>query len=74
MPVDLQEMRRLAQSYERDGLTRTSGVIGKAANEIARLRSALTNIADQDPVEMALDPEWASRTARAALGRMAEGG
>ena len=34
--------------------------------EIARLREALKDIGDADPVDMALDPQWPARIARAA--------
>lgn len=35
--------------------------------EISRLRAALTEIANQDETELALDPDWARRVAKAAL-------
>jgi len=35
--------------------------------EVERLREALTEIRDADPVDMALDPNWSARIARAAL-------
>ena len=35
--------------------------------EVTRLRGALKDIAGQDPVELALDPQWSQRIARAAL-------
>lgn len=34
---------------------------------VATLRAALKRIAEQDAVEMALDPQWARRAAAAAL-------
>ena len=39
-----------------------------AADEIERLREALREISQQDPIELALDPQWSQRIARAALG------
>jgi len=39
----------------------------EAKTENARLREALEQIKDQDPVENALDPQWAARVAREAL-------
>jgi len=42
-------------------------IIAAKDAEIARLREALKEIVDADQVEMALDPEWPSRIARAAL-------
>jgi hypothetical protein len=37
--------------------------------EAKRLREALQEIADADPVDMALDPNWPARIASAALDR-----
>lgn len=36
--------------------------------EVVRLREALREIRDQNTIEMALDPQWAARVARHALG------
>ena len=42
--------------------------IEELKKENEKLRAALKRIAEQDAVEMALDPQWARRAARAALG------
>lgn len=39
----------------------------EAIGLIARYRTALREIADLDPVEAALDPQWSARVAREAL-------
>ena len=41
--------------------------------ELGYRGTALRNIAEQDPVEMALDPTWAKRIASAALAQRQEG-
>lgn len=46
----------------------TGAEISHLFMEAAGLRVALEAISDADPVDMALDPGWAARIARDALG------
>lgn len=41
--------------------------VDEMREELSRLKSALEEIRDQDPVENALDPQWAARIAKEAL-------
>jgi chromosome condensin MukBEF ATPase and DNA-binding subunit MukB len=43
------------------------GALAAVVAEYERLRDALREIRDADPVDMALDPYWAARVARLAF-------
>jgi len=47
--------------------------VGSIHANIRKLKAALAEIADQDAVEMALDPAWAQRIAISALAQREEG-
>ena len=55
-----------ADDWARAYIAQLEYKLAKAEADNERLREALKDIGDADPVDMALDPQWPARIARAA--------
>lgn len=65
--LKLHKSWRDSQGELNDAPNLAAARIEAMADEIEALRKGLAQIRDMDPVELALDPEWAQRQARALL-------